>query len=434
MNNDTPGSTAGKTELHLNTRLLPGFVIACAVLYAWTGFRGWLAFAIGIGGAWLLAAWWVHALRRGLRVKRSIHMAWAGVGESVPEELVISNDSPFPAAWLEIVDESDDLQEPLRLISDVGAHSVRRRHPVHLFKRRGVYTLGPTRLRTGDPFGIYSLTLRAEEASTILVTPPIMQLQRLRIPHGGWAGDRRRVKAMLRRDTSDAGVRDYQPGDSLKRIHWRVSAHQDALMVRRAEASAAEDWWLCLDLEARVQAGAGRDTTLELAVVLAASLASRGIREGRRVGLALCGPRLTRLEARGGLMQQWRTLRALATAEAGNVSLQELLAASASTRSATRIVITPTSDTAWVAGLNQHRNNAIAFIVLIDPRDFGGNQDQTALRDALARGGLPYARMPGSLLKAAYETRTQGSQRGGSPADAGWRFLGGTGTTWQSMG
>lgn len=433
MKKRTEGSTAARADLRLNTRLLPIFVIACAALYVWTGFRGWLAFAVGIGGAWLLAAWWVHSLRRGLSVKRSIHSAWAGVGEAVPEELSISNSGPFPAIWLEIVDESDNLQEPLRLISDVAPHAARRRHPVHLFKRRGVYTLGPTRVRTGDPFGIYSLTLREEGSSRILVTPPIIPLRQLRVPHGGWAGDRRRVKATLSRDISDAGVRDYQPGDSLRRIHWPASAHQDALMMRQVEASAAEDWWIHVDLDARTQAGSGRDSTLELAIVLAASLVSRGIREGRKVGLTMCGPRPTRLEPRGGPMQQWRILRKLATANAGNISLGELIATNPPTRSAAQIVITPTSRTPWVGRFNRHRHDATAYVVLIDARDFGSGLSQASLKDALAREGLPYQRIPGALLREAYEAPRQRAAEGETYATAKRRFLEGSGGTWQGM-
>ena len=43
-----------QAERKLNTRLLPVFVALFAILYAWTGYRGWLVLLIGVGGAWLL--------------------------------------------------------------------------------------------------------------------------------------------------------------------------------------------------------------------------------------------------------------------------------------------------------------------------------------------------------------------------------------------
>ena len=85
------------TEVKLNAPLVPVLAVAFSILYAWTGYRGWLAFAIGFGGAWLLAAWWVHSLSRSLVVTRSVHMAWAGVGQSVPEQLEVRNRGGFPA-------------------------------------------------------------------------------------------------------------------------------------------------------------------------------------------------------------------------------------------------------------------------------------------------------------------------------------------------
>jgi uncharacterized protein (DUF58 family) len=392
------------TDWRLNAPLVPVLAVGCSILYAWTGYRGWLAFAIGFGGAWLLAAWWVYSLSRTLSISRSVHIAWAGVGQSVPEQLEVRNPGGFPATWLELVDESEMLAEPLGLVTDVERHGTRRRYPVHLFKRRGLYRLGPTRLQTGDPFGIYTLTIHDHHASTVLVTPPQLALSTLHIGAGGWGGDQARRRGALVREVSDAGIRDYLPGDSLKRIHWRASAHQDSLVVRRMEAAAAPDWWIVVDLERAVQGGGGQESTLELSIVLAASLAARGLRERRRVGMTFAGPQLTWLPPRGDRMQRWRLLRALASAEAGRRSLTDLLAIRLPPQSARLIVITPSVDSAWIAAGGRSLPNAATTVLLVDPTDFGGDIDQTEVRAALARSRIPFVRMPGSLLQRAYSS------------------------------
>jgi uncharacterized protein (DUF58 family) len=351
----------------------------------------------------------------------------------VPELLEIVNTSLFPAVWLEVVDESDALVEPLRLVSDVGSRSIRRRSTVHQFKRRGLYTLGPTRLRTGDPFGVYTLTLRDQHSSTILVTPPQLSLSQIRISPGGWTGDRKRRSFALSREISDGGLREYVAGDSLKRINWRASARQEVLIVRQMEAAAAEDWWIFVDLEASAQAGSGEYSTLELSIVLAASLAMRGLNERRRVGLALCGPQLTWLEPRADPSHRWRILRALALAEAGSRSLDKLLRAGTASRTASLVVITPTTRTSWLSAMSRpHRTKAITA-VLVDPTDFGGRGDQAGVVAALTRSGIPYSRMPGRLLEQAYLNLRRDRVSGTRQPDIRGRFLAESRSTWQRM-
>jgi len=399
-----------EAELQLNTWLLPLIVGVFALLYAITGFRGWFIFFIGSAGVWLLTLLWVTILRHNLHVERKVLLAWATVGDSVREELKLVNNSRLPAIWVELVDASSALSTPVRMVSDVGAKTSRTRYLNHFCRQRGLYTLGPTRLRTGDPFGIYTLTMLDHHSETILVTPPLIPVTQLRILPAGWAGDQRRRRGALERKISDAGVRHYVPGDSLRRIHWPASAHFDSLVVRQLEASASGDWWIFVDLEARVQAGTGWDTTLELSIVLAASLAVRGLKEHRRVGLALAGPDLVWLEPRADPAHRWRILKALAMAEAGERSLADLMWVRHPAQTAKLIVITPASDTSWVAAVGRHRRGD-QVALLVDPDEFGGAADQSKVISALAYSGIPYNNVPRSLLKDAYPFLTQVSRK-----------------------
>ena len=423
-----------KTDLRLNTPLLPASAGIFGILYALTGYRGWLVFLLGAAGVWLLALWWMLALRRGLRIERKVHLAWATVGDSVPEQLEVTNRSRFPAVWVEILDDSGTLAQPLRLVTDVDRGSTRRRHPVHSFTRRGLYTLGPTCLRTGDPFGTYDLTVHHEHASTILITPPLLSLAQLQIPSGGWAGERKNRRMALTRDTSDVSIRPYAAGDSFKRIHWRASAHQDTLVVRQLEAAAADDWWIFVDLDARAQAGTGQDSTLELSIVLAASLAIRGLREHRRVGLALIGPDLVWLEPRSDLAHRWKLLRELSIAEAGKRSLAELLSAGRPSRTASLIVITSSADAAWVANAGTYQRRGSVSALLVDPMDFGGKLGQEGVTTCLARSRIPYVRMPGSLLAEAYGRPAANRNRGAArTVQSAQRFLAHSRSIWRSI-
>jgi uncharacterized protein (DUF58 family) len=425
--------TARKKELHLNTRLLPVWVVILIILYAVTGYRGWLVFVIGTAGAWLMAAVWVYSLRQGLAVERQLHLAWATVGDSVPEQLKVINKSWLPALWVEILDASTNLEAPVRLVSDVESRFTRTRYPNHLFKRRGLYTLGPTRLRTGDPLGIYTLTIHDQHSSTILVTPPLLPLSQLKIAPGGWAGDQRRRRGAIEWDISDAGIRDYIPGDSLRRVHWHASAHHDSLMVRLLDAATSGDWWIFVDFDSAVQAGTGQDSTLELSVILAASLAIRGLRERRRVGLALAGPELVWLEPRSDPAHRWRILRALAMAGAGNRSLSELVALGRPAQTATPIFITPTPDPEWVAVAGRFRRGGSGMALLVDPVEFGGQANQGRLVSALAQRRIPHVRIPRSLLEEAYARVNLGGRKTPGGIETARRYVQQGRADWQSM-
>ena len=421
-----------KTKLQLNTWLLPLLAGIFFIFYAFSGFRGWLIFIVGLAGAWLLALLWVASLRNSLRIERNLHFAWATVGDSVHEELKLINNSWLPAIWVEISDTSTALSTPVRLVSDIGPKSSRTRYLNHLCKQRGLYTLGPTRLRTSDPFGIYTLTIYDYHSDTILVTPPLLPMNKLHIAPAGWAGDQRRMRGVLERDISDAGVRDYQTGDSLRRIHWQASAHFDKLIVRNLEASTSGDWWIFVDLDARVQAGKGRDSTLELLIVLAASLAMRRLKENNRVGLALAGPDLIWLEPRADPAHRWRILRALAMAEAGNITLTDLVRVRPPAQSATMIAITPSSDPGWIGAARRRRAGG-QYALLVDPLEFGSTNNQSKVVSALAFGAVPFEHMPRSLLEVAYPPIAAGFRRPISKLKTGNRYLKQGRSAWQRM-
>jgi uncharacterized protein (DUF58 family) len=82
-----------------------------------------------------------------------------------------------------------------------------------------------------------------------------------------------------------AGLREYQPGDDVRRIDWNVTARSDRPFVREARTDRALDVWLVVDLSASVDWGTAlclkRDRAIEIAAVIAQLVA----RHGNRVGV-----------------------------------------------------------------------------------------------------------------------------------------------------
>ena len=80
-------------------------------------------------------------------------------------------------------------------------------------------------------------------------------------------------------------MREYRRGDDLRRVHWRSSAHAGELMVRREEQPWQSRATLFLDNRKIAHAGSGAASSLEHAVVVAASIGVHLVQRGFNVRL-----------------------------------------------------------------------------------------------------------------------------------------------------
>ena len=145
---------------------------------------------------------------------------------------------------------------------------------------RGRFAIGPVMMRTVDPFGMACRHTQLGEIAEVVVTPRIVDL--------GTSGDlgsqgfdtRPSAANAGRRGPDDAMVRDWHTGDSVRRIHWRSTAHRGELMVRREEQAWNPSVVVVLDSRARHHAGTGPDASFEWAVNAVASISTRLTSDG----------------------------------------------------------------------------------------------------------------------------------------------------------
>jgi uncharacterized protein (DUF58 family) len=300
--------------------------------------------------------------------------------------------------------------------------------------------LGPTSLRSGDPLGLCTVEIKAPHSVVLLVLPPILPLPMIGIATGGRAGDARRPRrAALEATVSVDTVRDYIPGEPLKTIHWPTTARRGSLYVRQFEHTPSSDWWIFLDMESRHQVGIGFDSTEEHGVILAASLAARGLKEGHMVGMVACGQELTWIPPRRNSSQLGEILRALAVIHPGERPLADLLreAQISMQRGASVILITPNLQGEWAANLLQlMRSDITPTVLLFDPVTFNGTDSPTETVKMLNKYGIvshvisrqlldrPKARprQPGKWEWRVLGPGTAVVER--RPADTGWREVG----------
>jgi uncharacterized protein (DUF58 family) len=365
-----------KGRVRLNFRLLPALIVLLIILQLAIPYQGWMVLLVGLGGAALIAWRWALSLARSLEFKREMRFGWAQVGDRLEERFTLSNSSVFPALWAEVVDHSAMPDYRSGRVTGVDGRSSIQWRTQSLCTHRGVFTLGPSTLRTGDPFSLFSVSVDSPSSTTLMVLPPVIPLPDISVAPGGRAGEGRPRTNAPEPTVSAAGVREYFPGDSVRWVHWLTTARRGSLFVRSFDNTPSSNWWIVLDLDRRIQAGAGQDSTEEHAITLAASLADRGIREGQQVGLVSYGEGLVWSPPRSGDPQRWSILRELALLKPGPVTLAQLLerARPAVGQYTSLIVITAAAGVedgvpAWLDALLLLKRRGVAPTVLLLDRD-----------------------------------------------------------------
>lgn len=248
-------------------------------------------------------------------------------------------------------------------------------------EKRGVYTLGPTQAITTDPLGFYTYAQKLSCAGELLVYPTVIPLRQLFLEGGGALGQENQDQGSRRGEGLDFhGVREYQTGDDLRRVHWRTTARTGKLSVMEYTQGMTGDVLLALDLnrDAYADTGEGPDSALEYAVRIAAATAAYLLRQGYVVRLLAPGLSPTAVVvSRADEMP--RLLEALARAEARALqtladALRDNLTQAAGK---TLIFITPAGAGAALGGVLEDCRalGARAFGFLLDAGSFRGRPE-----------------------------------------------------------
>lgn len=205
----------------------------------------------------------------------------------------VTNRGRFPRLFIIVSDTLPEWVQPLgspaqQLVQLIwGGQTLELQTTLEL-RKRGKYRLGPLVLRAADPLGLFnSLATHAADAE-LTVFPRRLKVEGLGFAGGGELGTQHLQRAAMASDALEFhGVRDYRPGDPLRHIHWKATAHLGEFRVIEFEETLSTDMTLLLDLQEGSDVGGGKETTLEYGVVIAASLAEYLVHRGNTVQLVL---------------------------------------------------------------------------------------------------------------------------------------------------
>src|SRR5215471_7556586 len=231
-------------------------------------------------------AWAALAFNRVTYIRRP-NRERAFAGDTLQLESVLSNPRLLPLPWVEVWEQLPLALQPeawrersyaesdrvwvSRGVAVWPYHRVRWRRKL-LCARRGVFQLGQTRLRTGDPFGFFERERIYSDRVEVLVYPRVVPLRRLALPLHHPSLDVVSPRSHVTDPTRTATIREYQPDDPQRLIHWPTTARRGSLQVRVLEPATSLHVSLLLDVRG-FSFGIYRDELLELTLSAIASMA-----------------------------------------------------------------------------------------------------------------------------------------------------------------
>lgn len=377
-------------------------------------------------GAFLWALYSVQSFR----LERQLLTPRAQVGSVAEERFFATSTGRLPKLWIELLDDGTLPGHPVGRVLSSMSPRVRYSWSVRSVCRlRGRFRLGPLSISSGDPFGLFIFHRPLSNSERAIVVYPLtVDLPRFAPSLGNLRGGDARYQRTHFVTTNVSGTREYAPGDSFNRIHWRSTARYDRLIVKEFEIDPTSDVWIMLDMERGIHSGAWYEqawydreltdlwledrvarlapNTEEYAVTCAASIAKHYLGKQRAVGLAVSNHAHTFAHPDRGERQLSRILELLAVVESdGMEPFASLLARETATlnRNISLVLVTPSPESDWIHFAQDLRRRGFHVIaVVVDAGTFGLNVDfGPTLGELAASGILTYPVRQGDDLRNA---------------------------------
>lgn len=261
-----------------------------------------------------------------LKVSRRINPPRSFGDENVDVSVEVYNDSDERIEELSLND-----QIPESLILESGTPTLTlQMHPYErvefgyrfLAPGRGNYALGPLSLQTADVMQFHECKGEIPCNDELTILPKMeklgpIALRARRVEQ--WPGQvpSRRMGS----GTEFLELRQYEPGDELRRINWKASARKGSLVTNEFEREQVTDALLVVDASQGTFSKIFDFDVAEFELSLTASLCSQLISQGNRVGLSVYSMVRTWVDPGFGKRQLLRLLRSLATVRPGRASI-----------------------------------------------------------------------------------------------------------------
>ncbi len=262
---------------------------------------GLMAYAMyALLGVMVVSRFLARVWAESLEAERECNRYSASIGDLVAVILKVRNRGGLPVAWVLLEDllprEATAGAAPhLEVVGECLqlAMLAPRGHRTILYqlrcRGRGYFQIGPLALETGDLFGLHRRFRVVTAPHFLLVYPKVIPLEGYDVASRRPIGEVRLTHRLYEDPTRIAGVREFQTGDPLNRIHWRATARTGMLHSKIYEPSTVAGATLLVDFHRDSFAAQNEPFRSELAITAAASVANALYQMGQQVGLVTNG-------------------------------------------------------------------------------------------------------------------------------------------------
>jgi uncharacterized protein (DUF58 family) len=269
--------------------------VALALQAGLVAFAGYVLLGVYLLSRYL-AERWVHDLK----AERACNAAPREIGESTEVVVTLKNTGGLPILWVlveDLIPDYSSRQKPARMsvkgkrvqVAAVGGNKTKTVKYSVTFLMRGYYPLGPTLLETGDVFGLHRRHRVIGKPVYVMVYPKVIPLAKYDFASERPIGEIRLQNRLFEDPTRNAGVREYQYGDPLQRVHWKVTARTGVLHCRIFEPTTLAGATILVDFHAEGYHKRGEPYRSDLVVTTAASVAYAISVLNQQLGLASNG-------------------------------------------------------------------------------------------------------------------------------------------------
>lgn len=250
-------------------------------------------------GIMLVSRWLARSWIQSLSATRECNRYTADVGDTVAVVITLKNAGRLPVVWA----LAEDLLPRRALVQPPSLQVKGQRIQLTMLwgrgkqtvfyqlqcNRRGYHQIGPLVVETGDLFGLHRRYRVLTSPHFLLVYPQVVPLEGFELASRRPIGEVRLSHRLYEDPTRIAGVRRYEAGDPLNRIHWRATARTGQFHCKIYEPSCIVGATLMLDFHQDAYDPKQEPYRSELSVTAAASLANAVYELDQQIGLVTNG-------------------------------------------------------------------------------------------------------------------------------------------------
>lgn len=253
-----------------------------------------------------VSAIWKNLSLMGVSYERYFDRTRVFPGEPIEMRVSIQNGKRLPLTWLRFRDQlpvppntaeyapslSGELTGNYMLESVYSMQSLERvnRTATLRIPVRGFFKIGPVTYESGDIFTLFTREQEHKYIDTLIVFPQIWPLSDLGLPPKEPFGEVKVHHSLFTDPIRTRGIRDYQPQDRFRDVHWKASARRGSLQTKVYDPSTGMTMSVFLNVATFARHWMGFDPDLlERAISVAASICNYGVQQGWGVGLFVNG-------------------------------------------------------------------------------------------------------------------------------------------------